>query len=648
MGESSKQQLVHTGNRPFGFGGLTDWALVKWNSEQAAVVAYDPSARILDWQHKLAAPDQSKDPNAVEGVEPSSVTHLVRQTCEFFRDLVRLIQRRGSLPSEIRNGVRGSYETLMLWDDAYKVSDGGLDSVFALSSTVRTLTCKSIRRIAEQVTKGLALLPGAGSLTHSAAVLQDASDQIARSEAHEYAFGYSDDDSSVSTDIPGWRSASEVSKNLVAHAECLMGMDSLYENPPPDPKPNNTTMRSIGVKSTGDDQASSAVDAGWKDWSADQIYRDRISQRFPCAQESLVARLGQTNLSRYLRCKNKRDRGDAHPATDAAAGAAAANITALPSKWKDSGVGTSLGPQSSDHIFAKYAKTVMSYGQGNEKTTRIPSISDEARKGEPFECFICGKQVVAINDVAWKQHLLSDLQPYICLEVSCQQSEVFETRDSWVSHLGSEHYLAWAGAPCPLCGEQMKDGLVAITDHLRYHLEELALACGPSIVGSDSGQESEEEQEPKRKSEHTRERVRPTLMSCPYRKRNPKRFNVRDHEGCATYGFESIDLLKRHVREHHRSHSDKNVCGRCHLQFSTGHELEKHVSQETSCKIAPLLANRNPEDGIDDNVFHVFIYVERDVKINTWVKLWQLLFPNDALVQVPDPEFVPVVESFEL
>ncbi|KAL8358348.1 hypothetical protein RB601_009653 [Gaeumannomyces tritici] len=646
MNRGSKPQPARTDNR-FRPPLLDDW-LAFWNKQQAAVAADDPFARITDWQRELAASDETIDPTAAEGVGPSSITHLVRQTCEFFRDLVRIIQRHGSMPSEICNSLRRSYETLMLWDDAYKVSDGGLDSVLALSSTVRSLTSKSLRRIAEQLIKGPASLPQADSLTPHVEALQEASEQSARSEANDYAFESSDDDSSVSTDIPDWKDPSEVSKNLAAHAECLMGMDLLYKNPPPDPKPDNTTMRSIGVKSAGDDQASSPVDTEWKDWSADQIYRDRISQRFPCAQESLVARLGHASMTRYLRCKNKRDGDDAHPATDAEVEAAAVNATAAPSKkWKDSGVGTSLGLQPSDHIFARYAKTVMSYGQGNEKTRRIPSLSDEARKGEPFECFICGKQIVAFNDVAWKQHLLSDLQPYICLEVSCQQSDVFETRDSWISHLGSKHYQDWAGAPCPLCGEQMKDGLVAITDHLRYHLEELALACGPSIVGSDpdpsvvgsnSAQALEEEQEPKRQS------GRPPLLSCPYRKRNPQRFNIRDHESCATQGHLNMSRLKRHIKSYHRLSFPKNRCLRCQVQFETATRLKEHQTQIGICTVATSQQDR--EDGIDREVEDCINGRRESFKIKTWEELWRVLFPTDA--QVPGSEFVPVVESFEV
>lgn len=33
-------------------------------------------------------------------------------------------------------------------------------------------------------------------------------------------------------------------------------------------------------------------------------------------------------------------------------------------------------------------------------------------------------------------------------------------------------------------------------------------------------------------------------FSCPYRKRNPLRFNVRDHRFCATLSFADMNLLK--------------------------------------------------------------------------------------------------------
>ena len=34
------------------------------------------------------------------------------------------------------------------------------------------------------------------------------------------------------------------------------------------------------------------------------------------------------------------------------------------------------------------------------------------------------------------------------------------------------------------------------------------------------------------------------MYPCPFRKRNPARFNIRDHEGCARAPFDSILRLK--------------------------------------------------------------------------------------------------------
>ena len=36
----------------------------------------------------------------------------------------------------------------------------------------------------------------------------------------------------------------------------------------------------------------------------------------------------------------------------------------------------------------------------------------------------------------------------------------------------------------------------------------------------------------------------PVDMSCPYRKRNPRRFNVRDHEDCANRSYKDMTALK--------------------------------------------------------------------------------------------------------
>lgn len=39
-------------------------------------------------------------------------------------------------------------------------------------------------------------------------------------------------------------------------------------------------------------------------------------------------------------------------------------------------------------------------------------------------------------------------------------------------------------------------------------------------------------------------KIQPLYMSCPYRKRNPLRFNIRDHHSCASQGYNNMPNLK--------------------------------------------------------------------------------------------------------
>ena len=60
------------------------------------------------------------------------------------------------------------------------------------------------------------------------------------------------------------------------------------------------------------------------------------------------------------------------------------------------------------------------------------------------------------------------------------------------------------------------------------------------------------------------------LLSCPFRKRNPKRFNVRDHPKC-TKGFKGLSSVKsvhltpvpcRYYCEYHSDKQNLSIAGR--------------------------------------------------------------------------------------
>lgn len=63
-----------------------------------------------------------------------------------------------------------------------------------------------------------------------------------------------------------------------------------------------------------------------------------------------------------------------------------------------------------------------------------------------FECPYCCLLVPATKceKSAWKQHVIADLQPFLCVELNCRTPDtIFETRDDWIDHQKQEHSIEW-------------------------------------------------------------------------------------------------------------------------------------------------------------------------------------------------------------
>ncbi|KAL2259330.1 hypothetical protein VTK26DRAFT_7036 [Humicola hyalothermophila] len=138
--------------------------------------------------------------------------------------------------------------------------------------------------------------------------------------------------------------------------------------------------------------------------------------------------------------------------------------------------------------------------------------------------------------------------------------------------------------------------------------------------------------------------------SCPFRKRNPLRFNVYSHQSCATQAFPDISQLKRHVKNFHRSEAARggSRCPRCKAWMATMEEYNEHltVPADQICEAVTVVPPTDPEDGISAQVEDVLNARKLDNKIVDWERLWGLLFPQDN--EIPTPDFEPPVEHFEL
>ncbi|KAL2128021.1 hypothetical protein VTI74DRAFT_9841 [Chaetomium olivicolor] len=135
--------------------------------------------------------------------------------------------------------------------------------------------------------------------------------------------------------------------------------------------------------------------------------------------------------------------------------------------------------------------------------------------------------------------------------------------------------------------------------------------------------------------------------SCPFRKRNPARFNIRDHESCARAPLCSVSELLRHVITHHRLKAPRHQCQRCKLDFDDKVALEKHLllPRDQMCEVA-MPPPHDSEDGITDDMLEVLAARYATEQTWSWEALWSLLFPTD--VEVPQPEFQPAVELVEI
>ncbi|KAI1461430.1 hypothetical protein F4805DRAFT_414085 [Annulohypoxylon moriforme] len=124
---------------------------------------------------------------------------------------------------------------------------------------------------------------------------------------------------------------------------------------------------------------------------------------------------------------------------------------------------------------------------------------------------------------------------------------------------------------------------------------------------------------------------------CPFRKRNPRRFNIREFQSCATNGFGDLPTLKRHIRTYHRR-QPQNRCTAGQKEFESAEQPSEYPEMPTN-QSRHIKESDDPEDGINDEIDEILAQRKSDLKVASWKGLWQVLFPNDH--EILSSEFVP-------
>ncbi|KAK3693120.1 hypothetical protein B0T22DRAFT_34088 [Podospora appendiculata] len=133
---------------------------------------------------------------------------------------------------------------------------------------------------------------------------------------------------------------------------------------------------------------------------------------------------------------------------------------------------------------------------------------------------------------------------------------------------------------------------------------------------------------------------------CPFRRRNPARFNIREYAHCATAPFYSLSDIRHHIATHHRQ--EGIFCRRCKVRFESEAALDSHATlpKEEMCETAPSEATGDPEDGVLDDIARRLTCENAHIDLWTWEGLCRLIFPDDE--ETPSSDFYPVVELAEI
>ncbi|KAK2031079.1 hypothetical protein LX32DRAFT_637575 [Colletotrichum zoysiae] len=137
-------------------------------------------------------------------------------------------------------------------------------------------------------------------------------------------------------------------------------------------------------------------------------------------------------------------------------------------------------------------------------------------------------------------------------------------------------------------------------------------------------------------------------LPCPFRLRNPIRFNVTDKWQCATGKWESLDDLQTHIVKEHKHSGNAQLfqCPRCEKGFPEPAAFRNHLMLPKAKMCDPRSedpsAGGNVEDGLTAaRARDLCDKVEKET-LKSWDELWRWLFPTDKVA--PRPVILPAVE----
>ncbi|KAK4154092.1 hypothetical protein C8A00DRAFT_14760 [Chaetomidium leptoderma] len=132
----------------------------------------------------------------------------------------------------------------------------------------------------------------------------------------------------------------------------------------------------------------------------------------------------------------------------------------------------------------------------------------------------------------------------------------------------------------------------------------------------------------KRSSEATKK------FACPFRKHDPRTYNIQDHEVCSIRSWSTISRLKEHLyRRHYKPH-----CPRCKQTFSDARELAEHEMAVVRCEVLDMIPPSDITTHQEKQLKSRKHTTRRQTEEEKWRDIYRLLFPME---EVPSPYAEP-------
>jgi hypothetical protein len=156
----------------------------------------------------------------------------------------------------------------------------------------------------------------------------------------------------------------------------------------------------------------------------------------------------------------------------------------------------------------------------------------------------------------------------------------------------------------------------------------------------DNSSDEEDSGNPSKKSKSFSDPDHVRLLACPYFKLDPARYSEantleKNYRGCSSVYLRDIARVKQHLYRVHQQ--PRNLCPRCSALFPNPQELDKHFLTRVACEAS---APAFPERFSERQYGELKRRWPRENVIESWMRVWRILFPGVQCPRSPYPEDV--------